>query len=140
MIDLSSLLNEAPDEDVVTSIRSACLDVGFFYVVKHGIDSKLQEKVFKRLGQFFTLPAKKKHEIHRKDGFRGYFNFVKEKSKALSTLVPSGKKGYIILVNSKMYLKIEVKLSSVVTILGQKKSMSMVSNKLYKSILKKLKR
>lgn len=73
MIDLSSLLNETPDEDVVTSVRSACLDVGFFYVVKHGIDNKLQEKVFKKLGQFFTLPAKKKDEIHRKDGFRGYF-------------------------------------------------------------------
>ena len=80
MIDISSLLNETPDEDVVTSIRSACLDVGFFYVVNHRIDSKLQEKVFKKLGQFFTLPAKEKDEIHRKDGFRGYFCQGEEQS------------------------------------------------------------
>ena len=80
MIDLSSLLNATPNEDVITSIRSACLDVGFFYVVNHGIDNKLQEKVFKKLGQFFALPAEKKDEINRKDGFRGYFCQGEERS------------------------------------------------------------
>ncbi|XP_068700949.1 probable iron/ascorbate oxidoreductase DDB_G0283291 [Montipora capricornis] len=75
VIDLSSLSNTCttPSLEVITAIRKACLDVGFFYVVNHGIDNKIQEKVLEKLWQFFTLPSAKKAEIHRRDGFRGYF-------------------------------------------------------------------
>ena len=80
IIDLSNLLNSIPTFEETTAIRKACLDFGFFYVVNHGISRDLQANVLGNLWKFFNLSAEKKNEVHRKDGFRGYFRKEEERS------------------------------------------------------------
>lgn len=80
IIDLSNLLNSIPTFEETTTIRKACLDFGFFYVVNHGISRDLQAKVLGNLWKFFNLAAAKKNEVHRNDGFRGYFKKEEERS------------------------------------------------------------
>ena len=80
IIDLYNLANANSSLEVTAAIRKACLDFGFFYVVNHGIADDLQAKVLEKLWQFFNLPVSKKEEIHRRDGFRGYFSKEEEHS------------------------------------------------------------
>ena len=80
IIDLSNLLNSLPTFEETTAIRKACLDFGFFYVVNHGISRDLQANVLGNLWKFFNLSAEKKNEVHRNDGFRGYFRKEEERS------------------------------------------------------------
>ena len=80
IIDLSNLLNSIPTFEETTAIRKACLDFGFFYVVNHGISRDLQANVLGNLWKFFNLSAEKKNEVHRNDGFRGYFRKEEERS------------------------------------------------------------
>ena len=80
IVDLSGLANGSRSLEIITAIGKACLDFGFFYVVNHGIDDEFRVKVLEELWQFFGLPAAKKEEINRRDGFRGYFSQEKERS------------------------------------------------------------
>ena len=80
IIDLYNLVNANSSLEVTSAIRKACLDFGFFYVVNHGIADDLQAKVLEKLWQFFNLSVSKKEEIHRRDGFRGYFSKEEEHS------------------------------------------------------------
>ena len=80
IIDLSNLLNSIPTFEETTALRKACLDFGFFYVVNHGISRDLQAKVLGNLWKFFNLSAEEKNEVHRNDGFRGYFRKEEERS------------------------------------------------------------
>ena len=80
VIDLSNLAKDNPSLEETTAIGKACLDFGFFYVVNHGIADELQAKVLEKLWKFFNLPAEKKEEIHRRDGYRGYFSKEEERS------------------------------------------------------------
>ena len=80
VIDLSDLAKGNPSLEEAKAIGKACLDFGFFYVVNHGIAGKLQAKVLEKSRTFFNLPAEKKEEIHRRDGFRGYFRKEEERS------------------------------------------------------------
>ncbi|KAJ8624776.1 hypothetical protein MRB53_033306 [Persea americana] len=67
-IDLSS-----PDQTSnAKSIRQACLDHGFFYVVNHGVDDKLLKGVFEKSGKFFSLPLQEKTKLTRSKDHRGY--------------------------------------------------------------------
>ncbi|KAH7436580.1 hypothetical protein KP509_05G026700 [Ceratopteris richardii] len=71
-IDLSS-----PDLHYGASVlRKACLDSGFFYVVKHGVED--MEKVFAQSKKFFSLSTEEKMKVFRDKKNRGYTPFLDE--------------------------------------------------------------
>ncbi|OMO59603.1 Isopenicillin N synthase [Corchorus capsularis] len=53
------------------SIRQACMDHGFFYLVNHGVEEELVNKVFEQSKKFFSLPVEEKIKLASKD-CRGY--------------------------------------------------------------------
>nr|XP_023918191.1 2-oxoglutarate-Fe(II) type oxidoreductase isoform X2 [Quercus suber] len=67
IIDLIS-----PDRiSTANSIRQACIDYGFFYLVNHGMEEELLGKVFEESKKFFLLPLEEKMKMPRKE-HRGY--------------------------------------------------------------------
>ncbi|KAJ4890287.1 putative 2-oxoglutarate-dependent dioxygenase [Raphanus sativus] len=83
IIDISPLLVKCDDSDmmedagvaeVVGKLDRACRDVGFFYVVGHGISDSLMNKVKEMTHRFFELPyeEKLKIKITPAAGYRGY--------------------------------------------------------------------
>ncbi|GMI76402.1 hypothetical protein HRI_001309500 [Hibiscus trionum] len=82
VVDLSS-----PDcLSTANSIRQACIDYGFFYLVNHGVDEELVKKVFEQSGKFFSLPVEDKMKLVRRN-HRGYttLNTIKLDSTSSST-------------------------------------------------------
>ncbi|KAI4369999.1 hypothetical protein MLD38_018387 [Melastoma candidum] len=67
VIDLSSTDHLA----VARAIRHACEEVGFFYVVNHGVEQQLIGRTFEESKKFFALPEEEKMKLLRKE-FRGY--------------------------------------------------------------------
>jgi isopenicillin N synthase-like dioxygenase len=62
--------------NATAQIGQACRDVGFFYVVRHGVDENLQERLEHASRDFFALDLKSKLEIRMERGgraWRGYF-------------------------------------------------------------------
>ncbi|KAL5731162.1 hypothetical protein ACHQM5_003919 [Ranunculus cassubicifolius] len=59
-------------------IRQACVDSGFFYLVNHGVEEDLLQKVFDESKKFFSLPMHKKMSLERKEQ-RGYSPVYAEK-------------------------------------------------------------
>jgi isopenicillin N synthase-like dioxygenase len=59
---------------IVADIGAACRDVGFFYVINHGVDPELIVKAFAQSRDFFALPIadKRKLAIETIGGNRGY--------------------------------------------------------------------
>ncbi|XP_051145012.1 2-oxoglutarate-Fe(II) type oxidoreductase hxnY isoform X2 [Andrographis paniculata] len=53
------------------SIREACVDCGFFYLVNHGVNEQLWQKVLEGNKLFFSLPIEVKMKLARKE-HRGY--------------------------------------------------------------------
>ncbi|XP_048638544.1 probable 2-oxoglutarate-dependent dioxygenase At3g49630 isoform X2 [Brassica napus] len=83
IIDISPLLVKCNDPDmmddtgvaeVVQKLDRACRDVGFFYVIGHGISESLMRKVKEMTHRFFELPyeEKLKIKITPAAGYRGY--------------------------------------------------------------------
>ncbi|KAG5056958.1 hypothetical protein JHK82_011958 [Glycine max] len=67
IIDLSS-----PHRlSTANSIRQACVEYGFFYLVNHGVDTDFVSKVFDQSCKFFSLPVQRKMDLARKE-YRGY--------------------------------------------------------------------
>ncbi|GAV77999.1 2OG-FeII_Oxy domain-containing protein/DIOX_N domain-containing protein [Cephalotus follicularis] len=67
IIDLSS-----PDRiSTANSIRQACTEVGFFYLINHGVEEELRVRVFDESRKFFSLPLQLKLNLSRKE-YRGY--------------------------------------------------------------------
>ncbi|KAL2348177.1 hypothetical protein Fmac_002177 [Flemingia macrophylla] len=67
IIDLSS-----PDPlSTAISIRQACIEYGFFYLVNHGVENNELVKAFDESKRFFSLPLQEKMKLSRKE-FRGY--------------------------------------------------------------------
>ncbi|KAK5813108.1 hypothetical protein PVK06_028554 [Gossypium arboreum] len=67
IVDLSS-----PDRfSTANSIRQACIDHGFFYLVNHGVDEELVNKVFEQISKFFSLPIEEKMKVIIKN-YNGY--------------------------------------------------------------------
>nr|XP_043627013.1 2-oxoglutarate-Fe(II) type oxidoreductase hxnY-like [Erigeron canadensis] len=62
MIDLSS----SDRISTANSIRQACMDHGFFYVINHGVEVKLLQNVFDESSKFFSLPVEEKMKVARK--------------------------------------------------------------------------
>nr|XP_043627034.1 2-oxoglutarate-Fe(II) type oxidoreductase-like isoform X2 [Erigeron canadensis] len=61
VIDLSS----SDRISTANSIRQACMDYGFFYVVNHGVEEKLLQNVFDESSKFFSLPLEEKMKVAR---------------------------------------------------------------------------
>src|SRR5262245_53296953 len=63
-------------KQTAAKIRHACREFGFFYIINHGIDQKLQRSLEKVTRQFFAQDVETKLQIRMSRGgkaWRGYF-------------------------------------------------------------------
>ncbi len=70
-------------QNFVDTVGSALMDVGFFAVENHGVDTALVDKAYGLARKFFDqdTPAKKKYEKPEYNGQRGYSSFGREHAK-----------------------------------------------------------
>jgi isopenicillin N synthase-like dioxygenase len=77
VIDIRPLVSGTHDRrQVATRIGQACRDCGFFYIVGHGLDERLQRRLEEVSQHFFAQDVEKKLEIAMSRGgraWRGYF-------------------------------------------------------------------
>jgi len=76
VIDVSPLVSGSEEHDTVAEIEKACCDFGFFYIVGHGVDEELQERLEQVSRQFFAEELQTKLKISMSRGgrtWRGYF-------------------------------------------------------------------
>lgn len=77
VIDVGPLRSRTANRQVaVDAIRTACRDVGFFYVVNHGVDEALQQRLDDLSRDFFRRDTAEKMRIAMVHGglaWRGYF-------------------------------------------------------------------
>ena len=77
VIDMSPLLTGVGDRSAVAAaIAHACRASGFFYVVGHGVDERLQQRLEESSRRFFAQDVATKMEIAMERGgraWRGYF-------------------------------------------------------------------
>jgi isopenicillin N synthase-like dioxygenase len=77
VIDIEPLISGAGDVGrVVEEIDRSCRDLGFFYVIGHGVDGELIERLESAARRFFALPEEEKAEIGMTRGgraWRGWF-------------------------------------------------------------------
>ncbi len=81
IIDLTPLgEGETGLAQVAAAIGAACRDVGFFYVVNHGVPRALIDQAFARSRRFFALPLAEKQRIAMDvvGGNRGYSALLRE--------------------------------------------------------------
>lgn len=81
IIDLASFDDsEESLARIAAAIGAACRDVGFFYVINHGVDKNLMAETFAQAQHFFALPSDQKHALDMETvgGNRGYCGFMKE--------------------------------------------------------------
>ena len=81
VIDLSSSREDGSGlAQAAEKIGAACRDVGFFYVINHGVDSALMAAAFAQSRRFFALPLEDKKSVasDRIGGNRGYFGLMGE--------------------------------------------------------------
>eukprot|EP01083_Nonionella_stella_P017903 50119_1 len=72
-------LFEAKDT-IVKKLRTACTEVGFFYIINHGVPQDLIDNTFAQSKLFFGKEKKYKLEVERPtpDLYRGYDKFERE--------------------------------------------------------------
>lgn len=91
IIDLSS-----PDRiSTANSIRQACVEYGFFYLVNHGVDEDFMKQAFEESAKFFSLPIEHKINLNRKE-YRGYTPLYAEKLDPSSLSKGDPKESYYI--------------------------------------------
>jgi isopenicillin N synthase-like dioxygenase len=78
IIDVSPLLRDDHEakKTVAMQLFSACQDKGFFYIIGHGVDPKLEKALSEMSQTFFALPEAVKMEIRMERAgraWRGYF-------------------------------------------------------------------
>ncbi|MBD0394407.1 MAG: isopenicillin N synthase family oxygenase [Microcoleus sp. C1-bin4] len=76
VIDISSLVSGNCLDTVANQIRQACCSTGFFYIVEHGVDKGLQNRLEQLSRQFFAQDLETKRQIRMALGgraWRGYF-------------------------------------------------------------------
>jgi len=81
IIDLSAWgEDECSLAAVSARIGASCRDVGFFYVVHHGVSSELMNEAFAQSKRFFALPVADKQQIAIETigGNRGYSELMHE--------------------------------------------------------------
>ncbi|MFT5504711.1 MAG: isopenicillin N synthase-like dioxygenase [Gammaproteobacteria bacterium] len=72
VIDLSRSASDMDSNGLVDSIRTACTNVGFFYVTGHGVDSQVLDQLIKQSRCFFNLPLGSRESIQLDQRMRGY--------------------------------------------------------------------
>jgi len=76
IIDLKDLKSQDPADRrrIADEVRDACIQVGFFYVVNHGIPEHMTEGALEMAKNFFSLPIEAKMEIENRKtpNFKGY--------------------------------------------------------------------
>ena len=81
VLDLSCLQGSASERaDFLAQLRVAARDVGFFYVVGHGISEAKQQAILQMAKDFFALPLADKRQVQMLNSahFRGYTGFQGE--------------------------------------------------------------
>ena len=77
LIDIRSLIAGTREQlSVAEKIGQACRDTGFFYIVGHGIDDALQDRLERLSRRFFAQDPETKLELRMERGgraWRGYF-------------------------------------------------------------------
>jgi isopenicillin N synthase-like dioxygenase len=77
VVDMAPFLHGTPAarREVALQIGTACRNIGFFYVVNHGVPQDLVDQTFAEARRFFDLPMERKQEIAiaRSPNHRGYF-------------------------------------------------------------------
>jgi len=77
VIDISGIRDsEAARERIAKEVHTACKDVGFFYVINHGVSEELQDRLESVSKLFFGQPMEQKMEIDMKQAgmaWRGFF-------------------------------------------------------------------
>ncbi len=66
LIDFSPFLNGTKEdrERVASQIGDACRNVGFFYLLNHGVSSLLTERVYEQAKRFFSQSIEEKMKIY----------------------------------------------------------------------------
>jgi isopenicillin N synthase-like dioxygenase len=74
LVDISRFRDPAQREEFLAGLRHAAHDVGFFYVVGHGVPPEVTEGVMEQARAFFALPAEDRLAIENLNSkqFRGY--------------------------------------------------------------------
>ena len=80
IIDLASFTGDDAPTDVAEKIGAACREVGFFYVINHGVPRALMEEAFAQSNRFFAQPLADKQSIaiEAVGGNRGYSGLMHE--------------------------------------------------------------
>lgn len=77
VVDFAPFLSGDPTarRRVAAEIGRACRQIGFFYIVNHGVPATLVERTFAETKRFFDLPRQEKEKISvtRSKNHRGYF-------------------------------------------------------------------
>ncbi|KAM3423615.1 hypothetical protein BST61_g1038 [Cercospora zeina] len=55
-----------PEPNIIEQLRDACTQVGFFYVMDHGVSQEVIDGIFETAERFFDQPLETKSEIHYK--------------------------------------------------------------------------
>ncbi|RLN86307.1 hypothetical protein BBJ28_00001859 [Nothophytophthora sp. Chile5] len=58
--------------DAAAQLRRACTDVGFFYLVRHGVAPALRAQVYAEMRGFFSQPLPEKRKVLANKYMRGY--------------------------------------------------------------------
>ena len=72
IIDVRSLDEEIPSSALTASFYEAYHQLGFSYIVNHGIDPALVESIFEASHRFHALPLKEKMKVNLDHNHRGY--------------------------------------------------------------------
>jgi isopenicillin N synthase-like dioxygenase len=82
IVDLTSLGEDhgASLTRIAAAVGAACRDIGFFYVVNHGVEAALIAEAFTQSHRFFGLPLgdKRRLAIEKIGGNRGYSGLLHE--------------------------------------------------------------
>ncbi|MCP4769568.1 MAG: isopenicillin N synthase family oxygenase [Gammaproteobacteria bacterium] len=74
IIDIGQLLSGSPAPELVQKIDRTCRNIGFFYIVGHGFDMGLAERLQSAASEYFSQAESNKLEIGLDPSMRGYLS------------------------------------------------------------------
>lgn len=82
--------------DASEQLRKACTDVGFFYLVGHGVAPELLASVYAQMALFFHQPLEEKRKVLANEYMRGYTLMNEETLDPAAQTTGDTKEGYYI--------------------------------------------